>query len=237
MVVVKHFVFRVNVPIIQNDKYIGAKGDNNIKNNKHLTINSQQRQYLAQCICLWYCDDHTNNEETQPEHNCFYDVDRRIVTTRYVTPWNVIQVPLFREVRMITTCTEIVIHHHPNQHLPEKYNNQKLFMDWSQQQLITIVRWLCCQNHCLIFLVIENDSVTYFTINGIRFELYVATAIETLFCYFSTTLFSLWCLSLFHQHFFPSNQTPIDICARRKLHLIRMASTRATMMNNSSPSE
>ena len=63
---------------------------------------------------------HTNNEATRPEqhsvwvniisYNCVYDVDRRIVMTRYVTPWNAIQVPLFREVRMITTCTEIVIH-------------------------------------------------------------------------------------------------------------------------------
>ena len=78
--------------------------------------------------------------------------------------------------------------------------------------------------------VTENDSVTYFAINGNGFELYVATGIETLFCLFFLFLTFLFVSLVVSSTLFPSNQTPLDICARRKLHLIHITSTRATMM-------
>ena len=215
-IIVKHFVFRVNVPIMQNDKYIGIKGDNNIKNKKHLTANSQQHQYLAQCICSSYRDDPTSDEATRPEQHSLWVMYHKL------------QLRLRCGSSNSNDALRHAMERNSSTGISQSQNDTRTYRDShtssskstparkiKQSEAIHGPVPATIDKNCPMIVlseslpeldgmtyVTENDSVTYIAMKGNGFELYVATAIETLFCLFSLPHFSLLCLSLFHQPFF-----------------------------------
>ncbi len=220
-IVVKHFVFRYNVPIMHNDKYIGGQGDNN-KNRKHLTVNSQQHhrngdgEYLAQCICSTYCDDHTNDEATRPEQHSVWVMYHKLQLRLRCGSSN--SNDALRHAIERNSSTGIPQSQNDNHKSRDSHtSSSKSTPARKVKQSGTIHRPVPAtidKNCPMIVLseslpdmdgmtyVTENDSVTYFAMNGNGFELYVATTNQPLFCLFSAPHFSLWCLLLFHKHFF-----------------------------------
>ena len=176
-IVIRHFVFRINVPIVHECKNAGVQVGNNPKNKKtcdtqqqHVQQRNKNTEHLVQYICSSYCDhDVGNNEDRLKLWTMYHKLQLRLrCGSSKCTDALRYAIDEKQNDRSVNSSAR---RNHPTS--PSVKLTSPTRRPTIDKDCPMIVLSESLPNMDGMTYVTEDDTITYFTMNGNGFELYV----------------------------------------------------------------